>query len=114
MESTKRRWWQSCHWYAWASNSKISISNYIGTPIFLGYIVEKIDRKAGGDWTPCNTTPVAGTEHTVSGLANGETYEFRIRAVNEAGPGRPSKSTDPVTCKVMTSKLTLTYLESFW
>ena len=56
-----------------------------------GYIVEKKDEK--GNWVPVNKTPIKDTEFTVSDLQEGEQCQFRVRAVNEAGPGgRPVKS----------------------
>ncbi len=34
-----------------------------------------------------NREPVSGTEYTVSNLVDGKEYEFRVAAVNKAGPG---------------------------
>ena len=44
-----------------------------------------------GDWTDIPDSNASTTSHTVTGLTNGKTYGFRIRAVNTAGrPGLPS------------------------
>ena len=55
-----------------------------------GYVVEK--KKKDGDWEPATTTPVKGNEATVP-VKEGEEYEFRVKAVNEMGPGHPSRPT---------------------
>ena len=34
-----------------------------------------------------NREPASGTEYTVPGLVDGKEYEFRVAAVNRAGPG---------------------------
>lgn len=36
---------------------------------------------------------------TYDGLREGDTYEFRVIAVNEVGPSKPSFCTKPITCK---------------
>ncbi|CAF4327933.1 unnamed protein product, partial [Rotaria magnacalcarata] len=56
-----------------------------GNPV-KGFIVEK--KEKGTDrWIPVNRDPIAGVEYTVPSLANGKEYEFRVAAVNKAGPG---------------------------
>lgn len=37
----------------------------------------------------------------VSGLEEGETYVFRVRAVNVCGVGKPSQVSDPVCAKAL-------------
>src|SRR6218665_145574 len=60
----------------------------------LGYVVEV--KPKGGEWTESSAVLIKDNEFTVSHLKEGQEYEFRVRAVNEAGPGTPSASTGPV------------------
>jgi len=60
-----------------------------------GYEVQKLPVKGHGDWTPCNAKPISGTTFTVPNLIEGSEFEFRVVAINDAGPGKPSKSTGP-------------------
>ena len=65
---------------------------------FPGYQVEKcpvIRGRSTGSWTPVNSSPAKGTSFTVPNLPEGSEWEFRVVAVNDAGPGKPSKSTGP-------------------
>lgn len=62
-----------------------------------GYVVE-VKRK-DGDWTAATPLPVKDTAFTVPHLREGEEYQFRVVAVNEAGPGTPSASTGPVVAE---------------
>lgn len=39
------------------------------------------------------------TSATIDGLKEGAQYEFRIRAINKAGPGEPSEATKPIIAK---------------
>jgi hypothetical protein len=80
-----------------------------GAPI-QGYIVEK--RKIGtDDWVTCNAQPVKvdktslylyssnclqDTRLVVGNLTERDEYEFRVKAVNSAGPGEPSRPSDVV------------------
>ncbi|VDK35905.1 unnamed protein product, partial [Dibothriocephalus latus] len=67
-----------------------------------GYIVEK--KKLGDDdWTPATTAPVTGPNAHIEGLEEGQDYEFRVRAVNAAGPGQPSFASEMTNvCKKKT------------
>lgn len=69
-----------------------------GSPI-TGYVIEKFEKKGGGEWAPVKMGLIRGTEATVTGLAEGETYQFRIRAVNAAGQGEPSNGSAPTKCQ---------------
>ena len=62
-----------------------------------GYVVEV--KPKGGDWAPATPFPVKEPECTVPNLKEGQEYEFRVKAVNEAGPGHPSVSTGPVVAE---------------
>ncbi|XP_033375527.1 myomesin-3 [Parus major] len=66
-----------------------------GSPI-LGFLIERC--VAGSEeWVQCSAQPVKGCRCPVLGLAEGQTYQFRVKAVNKAGTSHPSKASDPVT-----------------
>lgn len=68
-----------------------------GAPI-EGYVIEWKD-KFGKDWVQAKKVPADCLAATVDGLKEGQQYEFRIRAINKAGPGEPSDSTKPIIAK---------------
>lgn len=43
--------------------------------------------------------PISGTKYTVDGLLEDTEYEFRVIAVNKAGPGQPSMPSSSVVAK---------------
>ncbi|KAM9221819.1 LOW QUALITY PROTEIN: immunoglobulin superfamily member 22 [Dugong dugon] len=68
-----------------------------GAPV-LGYIVER--RKKGSNlWVPVNKDPIQGTKCTVHGLLEDTEYEFRVIAVNKAGPRQLSMASTLVVAK---------------
>lgn len=60
-----------------------------GNPI-SGYIVE-MKEKNSDEWIQCNSFPVKLPEYTCTNVNEGNTYEFRVKGVNDAGAGVPSK-----------------------
>ena len=68
-----------------------------GAPI-TGYIIERRTTYSPR-WSKVNRTPLKGTETRLEDLMEGEEFEFRVVAVNEAGYGRPSDPTDPIRLK---------------
>ncbi|XP_055969960.1 myomesin-2 isoform X2 [Sorex fumeus] len=61
----------------------------------LGYFVDRCE--VGTDtWVQCNDTPVKVCRYPVTGLCEGRSYTFRVRAVNSAGTSRPSRVSDAV------------------
>lgn len=62
-----------------------------GSPI-TGYVIEKRDRYSP-DWEPCANVEGDTCRGRVPDLIEGQTYEFRVRAVNKAGPGEASAAT---------------------
>lgn len=68
-----------------------------GAPI-TGYVVE-FKEKFAKDWG--KGIEVSGDEFsaTVPGLKENSQYEFRVRAINKAGPGEPSDVTKPIIAK---------------
>lgn len=72
--------------------SSVDIQNLTSN---AGYYVER--RERGGEWLKVNNYPTPNTTFTVQDLHEGSKYEFRVIAVNEAGPGKPSKPTEPIT-----------------
>ncbi|XP_045677304.1 myomesin-2 [Phyllostomus hastatus] len=61
----------------------------------LGYFVDRCE--VGTDnWVQCNDSPLKICTYPVTGLFEGRSYEFRVRAVNSAGVSRPSRASEPV------------------
>lgn len=66
-----------------------------GAPI-TGYIVEKKD-PITKEWVKALETKHPNA--SIKGLKEGEEYQFRVRAVNKAGPGAPSDPSDKQIAK---------------
>lgn len=47
-------------------------------------------------WAQCNDVPVKYARFPVTGLVEGRSYVFRVRAVNKAGVSRPSRVSEAV------------------
>lgn len=77
-----------------------------GSPI-TGYFIEKKETTSKR-WTRVNRDPIRalplGNNWDVTGLLEGAVYQFRVSAVNAAGPGLPSVPSDPVLCRDPISK----------
>ncbi len=63
-----------------------------GNPI-TGYTIERADRYTSR-WTPITKEPISGSTFVVRDIPEGAVYQYRVCAVNEAGPGKPSDATD--------------------
>uniref|UniRef100_A0A1I8IQH6 Ig-like domain-containing protein n=1 Tax=Macrostomum lignano TaxID=282301 RepID=A0A1I8IQH6_9PLAT len=68
-----------------------------GSPI-IGYIVERKEIKATR-WVKVTRNPVPGLEFTDDTVKEGKEYEYRVAAVNAAGPSEVSPSSKPVKAK---------------
>lgn len=68
-----------------------------GSPL-TGYVIE-FKEKFAKEWATGKEVPADCLAATVDGLKEGSQYEFRIRAVNKAGPGEPSDPTKPIIAK---------------
>lgn len=62
-----------------------------GAPI-TGYVIEKKE-KFSSSWDEIHTSFSTDCDCTVPGLKEGNTYQFRVRAMNKAGNGEPSEPT---------------------
>jgi hypothetical protein len=60
-----------------------------GNPV-TGYIIEHKEATSN-EWIQCNNFPIKLPEYTCSTVTEGQIYEFRVKAVNDAGAGHPSK-----------------------
>ncbi|XP_077208781.1 myomesin-1 isoform X1 [Paroedura picta] len=65
-----------------------------GSPI-LGYFIDKCE-VGTTHWSQCNETPVKFARFPVTGLIEGRSYIFRVRAVNNTGISIPSRVSEPV------------------
>ena len=77
-----------------------------GSPITGWKYQQKAGANAWGDWTEVPGSGASTTSHTVTGLTNGTSYRFKIRAVNAVGDGAESAQSDAVTPVAATLTLT--------
>ncbi|VDN97428.1 unnamed protein product [Rodentolepis nana] len=69
----------------------------------VGFIVEK--KKLGdGDWSKAASLPANTASATIDNLEPNGNYEFRVRAVNAAGPSDPSTPTNLVQLQAKKNK----------
>uniref|UniRef100_A0A8I4A0L9 Myomesin 2 n=1 Tax=Callithrix jacchus TaxID=9483 RepID=A0A8I4A0L9_CALJA len=61
----------------------------------VGYFVDRCE-VGTNNWVQCNDAPVKICKYPVTGLFEGRSYVFRVRAVNSAGISRPSRVSDAV------------------
>uniref|UniRef100_A0A3Q3GE63 Myomesin-1 n=1 Tax=Labrus bergylta TaxID=56723 RepID=A0A3Q3GE63_9LABR len=66
-----------------------------GGESILGYFVDRCE-VGTNHWIQCNDTPVKFARFPVTGLVEGRSYTFRVRAVNKSGMSRPSRVSEPV------------------
>lgn len=85
-----------------------------GSPI-TGYIIEKKD-KYSTMWEKALETDSPLPKALVTGLIEGNDYQFRVMAVNKAGPSEPSDASKTFTAKPRFRKfyfLIIGYLQLF-
>ena len=86
-------------------NSQVTLSwaaPTSGGAAISGYLIYEGTSPRHETGKPVNGSLVNGTSYTVTGLANGTTYYFRVTAVNTAGEG-PSSAEMPVTLQPILS-----------
>ncbi|CAG05695.1 unnamed protein product, partial [Tetraodon nigroviridis] len=64
----------------------------------IGYYIDQCV-KGSKDWMSANHKPHNSTKFVVSGLTKGETYVFRVQAINELGLSEESQESAPITVK---------------
>uniref|UniRef100_A0A8C6LZJ6 Myomesin 1a (skelemin) n=1 Tax=Nothobranchius furzeri TaxID=105023 RepID=A0A8C6LZJ6_NOTFU len=66
-----------------------------GSSPILGYYIDRCEVGAH-HWTQCNDNPVKYARFPVTGLVEGRSYVFRVRALNKEGVSRPSRVSEAV------------------
>uniref|UniRef100_A0A672Q2J6 Myomesin-1-like n=1 Tax=Sinocyclocheilus grahami TaxID=75366 RepID=A0A672Q2J6_SINGR len=66
-----------------------------GSSSIIGYLIDRLE-VGTHHWTQCNDTPVKYARFPVTGLIEGRSYTFRVRALNNSGVSCPSRASDPV------------------
>ncbi|CAK6954978.1 M-protein%2C striated muscle [Scomber scombrus] len=62
----------------------------------IGYYIDQCVH-GSKDWTSANHKPHKSTKFVVSGLTKGQTYVFRVQAINEIGLSDESQESSPLT-----------------
>lgn len=76
-----------------------------GGAAITGYVIEAKE-KFSSQWVEMATLQGSKPEGKCEGLIKGKEYQFRVRAVNKAGPGEPSEPTRIHLCKERHCKCT--------
>uniref|UniRef100_A0A8C3A1M0 Myomesin 1a (skelemin) n=1 Tax=Cyclopterus lumpus TaxID=8103 RepID=A0A8C3A1M0_CYCLU len=66
-----------------------------GSSSILGYYIDRCE-VGTHHWAQCNDAPVKYARFPVTGLVEGRSYAFRVRALNQAGVSRPSRVSEAV------------------
>ncbi|KAG7274942.1 hypothetical protein CRUP_033614 [Coryphaenoides rupestris] len=66
-----------------------------GSSTILGYYIDKCE-VGTKHWSQCNDSPVKYARFPVTGLVEGRSYVFRVRALNHAGVSRSSRVSEAV------------------
>ncbi|XP_040028167.2 myomesin 1a (skelemin) isoform X2 [Gasterosteus aculeatus] len=66
-----------------------------GSSSILGYFIDRCE-VGTHHWAQCNDAPVKYARFPVTGLVEGRSYVFRVRATNKEGVSRPSRVSDAV------------------
>ncbi|XP_016099446.1 myomesin-1 [Sinocyclocheilus grahami] len=74
----------------------------------VGYYIES-SIAGSNTWEPCNNKPVKCTRFICHGLTTGESYVFRVRAVNAAGISEFSQESEAITVKAAIASPTPPY-----
>ncbi len=83
-----------------------------GSPI-TGYIIEK--KKVGSpDWMECGRVDGNRCKGTARNLVEGEEYQFRIIALNKAGPSDPGQPSRPKEAKPRFSKYQIVFVKNIF
>ncbi|XP_043969500.1 myomesin-2 isoform X6 [Gambusia affinis] len=73
---------------------------YTGASAVTGYFVD-MAKKGSSEFVTLNGDPVSHRYLQVTGLEEGSSYVFRVRAVNSNGVGKTSELSDPVCAKAL-------------
>ncbi|XP_047221703.1 myomesin-2 isoform X2 [Girardinichthys multiradiatus] len=73
---------------------------YTGANAVTGYFVD-MAKKGSSEFVTLNGEPVSHHYLQVTGLQEGNSYVFRVRAVNSNGVGKPSELSEPVSAKAL-------------
>ncbi|XP_048113539.1 myomesin 1a (skelemin) isoform X1 [Alosa alosa] len=66
-----------------------------GSSAIVGYFIDRCE-VGTKHWAQCNETPVKYARFPVTGLVEGRSYVFRVRAINNSGVSRASRVSDVV------------------
>ncbi|XP_034065511.1 myomesin 1a (skelemin) isoform X2 [Gymnodraco acuticeps] len=66
-----------------------------GSSSILGYYIDRCELGTH-HWAQCNDAPVKYARFPVTGLVEGRSYVFRVRALNKAGVSHPSRVSEAV------------------
>lgn len=66
-----------------------------GSSHILGYFIDRCE-VGTQHWAQCNDIPVKYARYPVTGLVEGRSYQFRVRALNKSGVSRASRVSETV------------------